>query len=413
MMSVKTRLSRLSLLALALALAGALSPAQPRVGEFVLSATGTKAGLHYTSTVPPFQFVKTLTGGALSCVRLAPDSTSLYCGMADFPHCILKVGASGSVSTLATLPDGYAPTGIEFDQDGSCLIAADGSMNTAIFRLSGSYLSTWVTAGGTWNGIARDLDTGDFVVGEHGAGRLLRIDRLTRKVTTVASGLGLGSVTGVACIPETGCFAVSRRGTSYGLAIVDRKGRIARQVAIRDAEGVCVNETTGNLHVVAYGVILTTSSHGDVISTRNHTGFGFTGVEVYGNRALFLNGSGAVGREQTVSLRFEKSKNATYLCALSFGIRPGIALSGGRTLSLAPDPIFFLTLGRNIPGVTRDFLGMTNRSTGGALARFTLPKSFPVGTCIYVAAAALNAAEPDGLDITNTGVVKTYGVIPR
>ena len=283
---------------------------------------------------------------------------------------------------------------------------------SAVFRLSQTTLTTWASAtGSTWRGLCRDMETGDFVVGDWTTGRLLRIDHYTRKVTTIAS--GLGAITGVAYVPRSGRFAVTRGSHANGLVIVRSDGHVTNEIPLANAEAVCVREDTGDIHACGYGVIVSVSDLGSVRSTHAWPGYVFTGIEVYGKRPLSLTASGRLGTKQNVKIRFTRSPGALYVCALSFAHRPGLAIGHDRVLHLRPDALFQLTLGRDILGITERFIGITQSGTGFAYPAFTLPASFPHGICVYVAGAALNPTFPGGLDFSNTGVVRTWTAVVR
>ena len=237
-----------------------------------------------------------------------------------------------------------------------------------------------------------------------------RIERRTGRVTTISASLGTNCLTGVAYHPQTDCFAVTRLYNSYGLLMVNRNGTVMKHTAIQNANAVTVDEKTGHVYVATTdGVVLCTDMWGN---ERWRKGFGthrcFSGIDIWGDQTVSPVASGERGTEQRMGLRFNSSKNKQYVCVLSLGYRPAIKVAGPRYFNLVPDFLFSITGGRDIPGLTRGFLGFTNSSTGTALARFTIPKSTPIGLKIYFAAVALNPAFPQSIDLANTVVVKVW-----
>jgi hypothetical protein len=109
-----------------------------------------------------------------------------------------------------------------------------------------------------------------------------------------------------------------------------------------------------------------------------------------------------------IGLRFNRSHGKQYVCALSLGIRPAITVAGPRYVNLVPDALFSLTAGRDIPGFTRGFIGVTSSRDGHATARFTIPRIAPIGLRVYFSALALNPALPGSVDLANTEVIKVW-----
>ena len=127
----------------------------------------------------------------------------------------------------------------------------------------------------------------------------------------------------------------------------------------------------------------------------------FTGIDVWDDQNVSTIASGEHGSKATVVIRFSSSRNKPYLVALSLSQRPGIAFSSSNVLNMNLDNLFLLTAGGNLPYWTYRFAGTTSSTSGLAYAYFTIPWHLSPGTCLYVGAAAINAAAPDNLDVSN------------
>jgi len=402
------RMNPIPLSALALFACLVLTPsgraaAQPLDGELILASTGGNQGVFYTSS------------RSLGLTSIAGTSTLWVSAVAPAYHndgvmilttlgsgALFRIPPSGPPQRVVGFP-GLAPRDLVLDQDGSWLAPA----TNAIYRLSGSQLTTWVTGPGGWDAITRDGDTGDFVLTDVPGGRLVRVDRVTRQFTTIASNLGANLLTGVAYNPTDGRFGVTRANSRTGLVIVGWRTSSRTYVSITDAGAVAVHPWTGRYLVGTYdGRVFSVAPDGAVVSIRTFAGnYLFRDVAVYGSRNLSLLGSGGRGTTTTIALRFPRSPARAYCAAASLGSRPGIALPDGRRLMFAPDPLFFTTLCRDIPGLTEGFIGTLGRS-GTATAKLTIPGIVPDGTRIYLVAAAVNPSLPGSLDVSNVEVLK-------
>lgn len=308
---------------------------------------------------------------------------------------------TGNYTTIKTLNDG-ASGGVALDQD-ECIVLAQITANR-LLRIapdgSTSTLTSFLAAWGGPTALCRDDDTGHFIVG-FSDGRIAEVNRETGYKKTVST--GLGSVTGVAYIPMLGYYAVA---SQTGLKIVRRDGTVATSHFYPDLGGVAVDprsswifaieRTTGKLHTVL--------PSGTPLAPRFVAKRTYRGLAIWGTREVALKTSGVAGTTATIDLDFRRSRRANYCVALSFANRPGILIGNvWNRINLAADPLFFLTV-CGLPGATTGFAGKTNIS-GGAKATFEIP-ALPVGTRLYVGAAAVNASLTGGLDFMNTEVVR-------
>jgi hypothetical protein len=255
--------------------------------------------------------------------------------------------------------------------------------------------------------VAIDQDSGDTLVMAGPVGpataELLRVDRRTLALSTIAAGLG-GAWT-VEFEPRTGSFLVAG-DMAAPIQRVTRAGVVSPLLPPLLCGGLKVDDQTGNLladGVVAAGpIIAVLSPSGSVIRTYAlPLMIGVTGIDIVGSRKLSGSGNFAAGSTYNLSFSFPPSfRNANYLAAASFAQRPGIPLPAGRMVNLAIDPLFLASWG-GIPGVTTGFSGLLD-SSARATGTIALPSRFPPGLRVFVAAVAWNPSNPNLLDSTNT-----------
>ena len=152
---------------------------------------------------------------------------------------------------------------------------------------------------------------------------------------------------------------------------------------------------------------------GQVVGGQDHTHvlpkgtFNWTAVEIYGSRKLSGSGPAIPGTRYDLHLSFPGSPGVDYAVLASLtGFRPGIPLPDNthRVISLFPDTLFFLLLQLGqLPGVCDHFRGKLDASgqPAGPLPSITIPRAFPPGLRICLAAVAFNPALASGLDISN------------
>jgi hypothetical protein len=381
--------------------------AQSLDGELILASTGHNAGVFHTSS-RSLGLTSIAGTSTLWVPAVVPayrnDGVMILTTVGS--GALLRIRETGLPQRVVGFP-GPAPRDLVLDQDGSWLATA----TNAIFRLSGSQLTTWATGPGGWDAITRDGDTGDFVLTDVPGGRLVRVDRVTRKFTTIASNLGANVLTGVAYNPTDGRLGVTRLNSRTGLVIVGSRTSARTYVSITNAGTVAVHPWTGRYLVATHdGRVYSVAPDGTIVSSRAFgAGYAFRDVAVWGSRNLSLFGSGGRGTTTTIALRFPQSPARTYCVAASFGNRPGLALPDGRRLMFAPDPLFFITVCRDIPGLTEGFVGTLGRS-GTATAKLSIPAFVPDGTRLYLVAAAVNPSLPGALDVSNVEVLKVHTV---
>jgi hypothetical protein len=296
---------------------------------------------------------------------------------------------------------------IDLDQDGSYVIAVrPGTTGGAPFALQrvtqAGGVTTIVLTPTSPNWAAIDGDTGDYVIALFNTapqGALLRVHRTTLAITTIAP--GLGTMSGVDFEPRTGSFVCTRFDQGQVLRVT-RAGVVTTLLAMGGNNAIVVDDETGEFLAAGGGTVNRFSPAGLVIATRSFPGVAFTGVELYGSRKVSGSGDFRAGSTYRVRFSFPRSGGSTYAAAMSFSLRPGIALGDGtgRMINLAIDPLLLLSLG-GLPGVTTGFAGVLDAS-GRAGGTITLPAGFPPGVRVHVSAVAVNAGLPSGLDTANS-----------
>jgi len=340
-------------------------------------------------------------------VILGGDNRSLL-GNASTPlfH-LLNVTLSGALTTVGAIGAAPSPNGADLDQDGS--IVASTSAANGLHRVVPGVSVPIVTTPATLNNVCIDQDTGDYVLGIFSAGQLLRVNRLTSAISTIA--VGLGSVSGVDFEPQTGTFVVS---TFTGPVVrrVTPAGVISPVSATpAGANAVKVDDETGNL-LVGGGITLTNMTPAGVVLTSHAlvgpAGLSISATEIAGSRKVSGSGPALPGSAYSYNFSFPASPGAGYVAAASTGLRPGIPLGDGtgRVINLdVTSPLLPLSIG-GIPGLTTGFSGVLS-TTGGATGTLLIPLGFPPGIRVFVSAVALNGSMPTGLDTANTWAFTT------
>jgi len=347
-----------------------------------------------------------------SALNLASDNATVLALLATgFPqqHFVLALSpVTGKQATLVTLPSfsnlgpmrGNCP-----DQDGSHVM---GGWYT-LLRVSGSGTTTLAQLLGLGGmaAVAIDTDTRDYMVDMSSQtppmNTLLRIDRRTQAVTTVLSVNTGHKSEALEHDQKTGHFwlPVGWSGKLTRIVLLHRTTLgIIHSFPAPGAQGIAVDQPTSDLYVAAGSSITSYTPKG--IALRSWGPFpGFQGIadiRVLGHRKLAGAGTAKPGGRYWIQLCFPESPGAAYHVAASFsGLRPGIPI-GNRTIHIHPDPLFFLTAGRSLPGVTTGFGGILDPA-GRALASLWIPATVSPGTVVTVAAVAVNPAKPASLDL--------------
>jgi hypothetical protein len=384
------------------------APAQPTQGDLVVTSdhkgSFTGAGVFYVTW--PSSTLRTLHGGlTVNAVKTAyGNARAMVIGTNT--GTLYYVDAAGAYTTITSkLPAGGA--GVELDQDAySMVINFDDSRMYRVTQSGGvSTFLTFTATHGRPNAICRDGDSGDWVVGTSN-GLLLKVDRVTAAISTMAS--GLGAIYDAEFMDQTGEFAVIREA---GLAIVRRSGSVHYSRSISYANAVAVDHKSGRIYVATYlnHQILELTSTATIVRNRIYStpvDLQFTGIDVWDDQNVSTIAHGDRGSKVTIVLRFETSRGRPYAVALSLAQRPGIAFSAGNVLNMRLDTLFLLTAGGALPYWTSGFAGTINTSNGLGYAYFTIPWNLSPGSCLYAGAAAVNPSAPNNLDVGNVMAIQ-------
>jgi len=393
-----------SIAVLSLVVSAAAQPPAP--GDWILSSLTSTSLIRLNPATGMSNPFATPPGVWSNCVEMAANNIDLAAAIGPsmtFPipsSPFVIVTPAGVVSSMVTIP--ALGNQIDLDQDGSYLTPAQpGTAASGIHALvrvsAGSVVTTVAVLSSQPNAGAIDQDTGDYIAALFSTGTLLRIQRGTATVTTIAT--GLGTLSGVDFEPRTGTFAITRFLAPQVIRVTPA-GTMTTVATFTSANMMKVDDETGNLLVTGGTAVGLLTPAGAVITTRAVGGLNGTGVEVYGARKVSGSGNFAAGQIYNVLFTFQRSSGNTYVAALSMGLRPGIPLPDGRTINLAIDPLLVLSVG-GLPGVTTGFTG-TLDAFGQGTGTITVPAGFPPGIRIYCSAVAVNAALPSGFETGNS-----------
>jgi hypothetical protein len=395
-------------LATILALAGS-GAAQPNPGDFVVG-DGHRIGLVDRTSGRTTTLAVVSQGGTFSAMAMSADNKSIWAillqGHPTLRYEWLSIApGSGARTTLTTLsaPPPFAPMhGLPVDQDGSVVVG----VSAHLLRLSGTVKTLAKVAPPLYfvAAVAIDADNRDDLVNTIdwtlSRNTLLRVDRRTLTVTTLVTIPGQPTET-FQHDARTGHFWTTAglvRLNTHAVLLDARSLAVVTAFRAPDARAIAVDPETGSLFVTNDGYVTHYSRSGVVLRTWYVPGFlELTRIAVLHGRELSGRGSVTPASSYSVQLSFPSSPSAPYCAALSFsGLRPGIQV-GSVTIPIRPDPLFFLTACRSLPGLTSRFAGRLD-AAGSATAGFWIPSSIPRGTVITFAAIALNPTRAEGID---------------
>ncbi len=394
-------ITRISLgAACAAMLFASIASAQPTQGNIVFASTG---GLYYASaTLGRRVAFSTTTLDFHSCQVNYNNGSVLT---SDTTGRIYRVRATGTINTIAQLSQGWCGA-MDLDQDRN-MVMATGLYGAVRMFYTGSSQSVLRAYGHALNAICRNTKTGDFAVGSStGPGHVMNLDRSTGAATTLTSLPGLPS--GICYMPDVDLYAVSVLTTNAPLLLMTTSGATLRTIFLngRGGSSVTYNENTRELFAGTQGgTIHRIDNAGNVMGSVLYSNDAIEGIDIWDDQNISLNTTGVAGSTVGVAVRFSRSPSRPYCLAVAFSIGAGIPISGAGHLNIAPDPLFFLTACKSIPGLTTGFIGTTN-STGGATGTFRLFPGLPSGSKIYCTGVAVNPTLPGGFDLGNTEVVR-------
>jgi len=386
-----------------LLLASFVLPASAQLypGDFVAFSGGVIYGVFaQNGKVMTLANMMNTFGPLVLAIRPAPKNAGVY-ALVDRDRyqnnsssVLLSVTPAGVAKTILWLGS-WTPNGLAVDVDGSILfsnIAAPYVSN--LLRARGSTVSTLGQVPVIARHIRIDADTGDYLVsGLESAihGHILRVDRKTYRVTTIRTYTGYAPPSIIDYDQKTGHI------WHVGTLIHRDSGVPLRAIKAAGPWALFVEQDTSNILFAHQGAIQRRAPDGAVLRTWSTPSLTFFGLCKLGERKLSGEGSIRPGNVFKVHLRFPQSPWASYCAALSFsGLRPGLA-AFHKTLHINPDPLFWLTACRDVPGFTSGFAGRLDAAGAGTLT-IRLPSGLTQRLGITVAAVAFNRALPAGID---------------
>lgn len=393
------------LLALLVSAAGA--SAQYAAGDLVVAdqrgTTGnqrlmgiTRAGVVYTVTASMPSYAWGL--------RPAPDNRSLWCsGLGPQGFTTFRVDPAGVITSIL-VDNGSLFSCIEVDGAGRLILgnANDGS----ILEHDGTRFTT-IRSGpplSTILGGALDRATGDLIVVDGSISRGNRIFRIARHpavaLTTVMVGIPAVSYTAGLHVDPDGTMigswgasawqqAAIRRltlGASPSLTTLYLHTAPIHHMAILDRDpwdGQYVVPTTTDTRV---STVLRFDANLRAVTGSYPIPGSFTAMSatVAGSRHLASLDEPRPGRALRLLVSSPLEGGSFYAVALSFSTGPAIPVGGGRSVRLAPDPLFFLSLTN--AGIFSRFNGVLAAS-GEATATLSIPPITALSGVRFFAAA--------------------------
>ncbi|MBN2492532.1 MAG: hypothetical protein JXQ29_16915 [Planctomycetes bacterium] len=367
-------------------------PAPLAVGDLVLSHAGFSLGSRLVQIDVRRASMATFFGwGAALCgLTMAPNNAGFLVCESSTQDSLLEITSGGGVRTLANLGAAGTPTAIERDQDGTLLVSSTDNHLRRVTPggIVTTVLSLPVSIFDRTNDIARDPDTGDFVVGVWRIGELYEIDAVRWAIRrTIAS--GLSAFYGVDVEPRTGNYVV----ISYAapeVRVYSRSGTVLRSWSFPHLDAVEVDDGTGNYLCAGFGHVVEFRPDGAIAAQYGpYAAYSFNAIERYGSKSVTGSGSARPGTTYRVDFRFPGLGSARYIAALSQAQRPGIAFSSG-VVNLAPDALYHASLaGLFVQG----FAG-TLDPFGAATGTVAIPAHVPPGFTFFCAAIALQGGTP-------------------
>jgi len=347
-----------------------------------------------------FGKITDLPMGDTSAVMMEVDNWSYLVASG---NTLYFVNMNGPMPVVVPIAAAAAPiTGIDLDQDGSVVATTAGQQLVRFTRMGAvQVLAAGLGApNGIPNCVAVDLTTGEYVVGIYDVpGSIVRVHPTTGAVSPPV-GLPIAQVTGIDQDVATGDFYLTRFGalermtrtgirnvltaapemaTANGLEVFEVEGRTDRIVVV-EAGGA----PTGVYDVSkADGTIRNVS----VCPRGSADGLGPTEVCLDMSRYLSSFGPAAPGGVHDLRIADNANPGQVYALRAALSYRPGIALTDGRTLWLAADPLFFAT--PLLPAIFQNFAGVLD-GNGRATARVNIPATTPIGLRLYVSGVIVN-----------------------
>jgi len=385
-------MSRVLTVLLALALAATPAAAQFAPGDYVApvnTLTGTNllgitpGGVVTTVHALPF---------AVTALAMAANNMDLaVLGSASRTAFLALITPAGKITTLTTLPLSPQFENLAVDQNGTYLTPPMGLAGAWIFRIDGgggvtTILPTPNVGGGKTRGIAVDIGSGDYLVGESSslfriafsgqatvASRNINIPNETDMVSDARSGGLINWKIDPSSLPVKYALVSIDPGTGAATTIRTRFGNVSPGLAYDRARDAFVLAEPSPQNAL---VRVNRSGGATTVAALA----GARDLEVYGSRNVLAGADPTPGSAFGLAFSEPGSPNHLYLAAASFGHGPGIPTPAG-VVDLALDPLFILS--QAAPAVFVNFQGLLD-ANGSALALVLIPAGPLKGLRFYV-----------------------------
>jgi hypothetical protein len=377
---------------LATLLATGPAPAQLAPGDYVApvpTVTGTQV-----LGIAPGGAVKTIFSlpFTVSALTMAADNVDLaVVGAVSSSPFVALITPSGAVTTLAMLPFSPSFENLAVDQDGTYLTPPMGLSGAWIFRVDGTGRLTTIlpnpkVGGGKTRGIAVDIGSGDYLVGD--SSNLFRIAH-DGTATLASKSISIPNETDMVSDARTGALVswlidLSSFPSKYSLVAIDPVSGAAttiRRGFPSNAPGLAYDRT-GDAFLIAgpasANVLWRVDRRGTLTTVAPLAGA--RDLETYGLRNVLAAADPSPGATFQLTFSEPASPNLLYLAAASFASRPGIPTPAG-TIDLAPDALFFLSL--QAPAFFANFQGRLD-VRGTSIASIPIPPGPLKGLRFYV-----------------------------
>jgi len=398
--------------------------AQPVSGDLVISDSLIPSRgllLYRTGTGALNTYYSGFAGLFPNAITMAPDNSAVFVpfveGVQYTSGMLAAVTPAGGISTLALMGSSSRfSNGQAMDGDGAFINAGQTG---ALLRLDPSTftLATLASVSGSLNDVTLDRDRGTYVAIIYPYtlpynGSLIEYDPATAAVTTLLAGSALISYpSGVVQDPTTGDFLISRF-LAPGLVRIDavtkavstvwnQKNANALSITPRNTF-LCATETTIQ-EIDGGGAVLQTYSLSASLR--------ITGVGEYGSRRVTTSGTPTPGNTLLIAVHSGKTSDSgkSYYLGMSFSTRPAVGIfPNGEVLNLATDDLFFTTTSNSLPHIFINFQGVLD-STGSAQAAVIIPALLPSGLNIplHVGGVVADPAAPGRVSTVLTSTTFT------
>jgi sugar lactone lactonase YvrE len=401
---MRHRLAAFTLLLL-LASTGA---AQPHGTDLIVGSTsGRIFRLTPTGTATT---VGTFSSGLMNMLTVDIDNRHIV-ALNTSPVELLRIDAAvGQI--VATIWSGPPLAGsiswIEVDQDGDYLVTDPGSSSprtSALFKVKrdgSAVITLFAQPNALYNAFAEDKSSGDWILGDFNTKSMVKIDRITRTITTIVP-LGTSGLQGAVQDPQRFEIYVDAANNASVVSYNPVTNVVTTLTSGLSTNSIAVDRSPagdGTLLFVGLtsGTIQKVSRSGTNLGSIGNAGGNPLGITVDRGRNLAPQLVRAPN-DRVIHLDFPGQAGMPYVFALSLaGYFPGVTLPDARVIPLNVDPLLLLTARGALPPVLLNNIGLLS-AQGRATVQLDLNPLTPAisGIRIWMAAITLDPAAPLGI----------------